>query len=175
EWYAVAKIAGLKMCQAYRQQHGFDAISLMPTNVYGPNDNFDLSSSHVLPALLRKFHEAKRSGAEAVEVWGTGTPRREFIYVDDLADAVVFLMENYSGMSPINVGVGLDIAISELASLIQGIVGYGGATCFDDSKPDGTPRKVLDVQRLAQLGWQPRVSLTEGIRRTYEWFAAQDC
>jgi GDP-L-fucose synthase len=170
EWYAVAKIAGIKMCQAYRRQYGFDAISLMPTNLYGPGDNFDLENSHVLPALIRKFHEAKAQGSPSVMVWGTGTPRREFLYVDDLAEAIVFLLERYSDERIINVGVGEDISIRELAELVKDVVGFGGDLVFDSSKPDGTPRKLLDVSRLKTLGWQARMPLREGIARTYEWF-----
>ena len=152
EWYAVAKIAGIKMCQAYRKQHGFNAICLMPTNLYGPGDNFDLNSSHVLPALIRKFHDAKVAGSESVTIWGTGTPRREFLYVDDLARAVIFLAENYHDNEIINVGVGEDISIADLASLVARIVGFNGKLEFDHSKPDGTPRKLLDVSRLMSLG-----------------------
>jgi GDP-L-fucose synthase len=170
EWYAIAKIAGIKMCQAYRRQYGFDAISLMPTNLYGPGDNFSLTHSHVLPALIRKFHEARESGAPNVPVWGSGTPRREFLYVDDLADAVVFLTERYSDPQWINVGVGSDVSIAELAALVGRVVGYTGAMQFDPSKPDGTPRKLLDVTRLRALGWSARTPLEVGIRATYEWF-----
>jgi len=170
EWYAVAKIAGIKMCQAYRVQHGFNAISLMPTNLYGPGDNFDLETSHVLPALIRKFHEAKRDGAAEVTVWGTGTPRREFLYVDDLAAAAVFLMENYDDPAIINVGVGEDTSIAELAGLVAGVVGFTGRIGYDRDKPDGTPRKLLDVSRLRSLGWSPRWGLEEGIRATYAWY-----
>jgi GDP-L-fucose synthase len=170
EPYAVAKIAGLKMCQAYRRQYGMDAISLMPTNLYGPGDNFDLESSHVLPALLRKFHEGALANAPAVEVWGTGRPRREFLHVDDLADAALFLMRNYSDELPINVGTGTDVSIEELARLIAGIVGYRGEIRFDASRPDGTPRKLLDVSRLHALGWRARIGLREGIEQTWAWF-----
>ena len=169
--YAIAKIAGLKMCQAYRRQYGFDAISLMPTNLYGPGDNFDLDTSHVLPALIRRFHHAVATDAPEVVIWGTGTPHREFLYVDDLADAALFLMKNYSGEQPINVGTGRDIAIMELATLIAAEAGYCGAIRTDPSKPNGTPRKLLDVSALTALGWRPRVSLSEGIRRTYEWYS----
>ena len=172
EWYAIAKIAGIKMCQAYRKQYGFDAISVMPTNLYGPGDNFDLENSHVLPALIRKFHEAKSSGAESVEVWGSGTPRREFLHVDDLADACVFLMENYSSADIVNVGWGRDISIAELADLIRGIVGFQGRIEFDRSKPDGTPRKLLDTSKLTALGWQPSIALDAGIARTYDWYCS---
>jgi GDP-L-fucose synthase len=170
EWYAVAKIAGIKMCQAYRKQHGFDAICLMPTNLYGPGDNFDLESSHVLPALIRKFHEAKLAGSEAVTIWGTGTPRREFLFVDDLAKAVIFLAENYDDGQIVNVGVGEDISIADLASLIAEIVGFDGKLAFDTSKPDGTPQKLLDVSKLSSLGWQAKTALHDGIAQTYAWF-----
>jgi GDP-L-fucose synthase len=170
EWYAVAKIAGIKMCQAYRRQYGFDAISLMPTNLYGPGDNFDLSNSHVLPALIRKFHEAKAAGAPEVVMWGTGTPRREFLHVDDLGAAAVFLMQEYSGEDIVNVGVGDDVTIRELAETIKAVVGYEGQIVQDLSKPDGTPRKLMDVTRLRGLGWQARIGLREGIEQTYAWF-----
>jgi GDP-L-fucose synthase len=170
EWYAIAKIAGIKMCQAYRRQHGFNAISLMPTNLYGPGDNFDLQNSHVLPALIRRFHEAKLRGDPEVVIWGTGTPRREFLHVDDLAGAVVHLMRSYDGEEVVNVGCGTDITIRDLAGLVAGVVGYAGRIGLDPSKPDGTPRKLLDVSRLAALGWQPRVTLEEGVRETYRWF-----
>jgi GDP-L-fucose synthase len=170
EWYAIAKLAGLKMAQAYRRQYGFDAITLLPTNLYGPGDNFDLKSSHVLPALLRKIDDAHRSGAEEVTLWGTGTPRREFLYVDDLADACLFLMLHYSDEPPINVGWGEDLTIRELAGLIAEVVGFRGRFVLDASKPDGTPRKVLDISRLAALGWRPQVPLRRGIELTYEWY-----
>ena len=170
EWYAIAKIAGLKMCQAYRRQYGFDAISAMPTNLYGPGDNFSLQNSHVLPALLRKFHEAKEAGRAEVEVWGTGTPRREFLHVDDLADACLFLMQNYQGESWVNVGWGRDETIAELAHTIRRVVGFEGSLRFDTSKPDGTPRKLLDTRRLTELGWTPKIGLEAGIRSTYAWF-----
>jgi len=170
EWYAVAKMAGIKMCQAYRKQYGFDAIASMPTNLYGPGDDFDLENSHVLPALLRKFDEAKAAGAEKVTVWGTGKPRREFLHVDDLADACVYLMRNYSAAEIVNVGWGRDISIAELAELIRKIVGFEGAIVFDASRPDGTPRKLLDTAKLTALGWQPSVSLEAGIRATYAWY-----
>jgi GDP-L-fucose synthase len=170
EWYAIAKIAGIKMCQAYRRQYGFNAIALMPTNLYGPGDNFDLSTSHVLPALIRKFHEAKESRAPAVVIWGTGKPRREFLHVDDLADAAVFLMHHYDGEEIVNVGVGEDITIHDLAVLVQQVVGYQGEIAFDPTKPDGTPRKLLDISRLKNMGWQARISLVEGIAQTYQWF-----
>ncbi len=170
EWYAIAKIAGIKMCQAYRKQYGFDAISVMPTNIYGPGDNFDLANSHVLPALLRKFHEAKMNDASSVDIWGSGTPRREFLHVDDLADACVFLMQNYSSPEIINIGWGKDVSILELAQLIKGVVEFEGRLTFDSSKPDGVPRKLLDIARVRALGWQPKVELDDGIKSTYEWF-----
>jgi len=170
EWYAVAKIAGIKMCQAYRRQYGFDAISLMPTNLYGPGDNFDLQNSHVLPALIRKFHEAKVANAPEVVMWGTGSPRREFLHVDDMADATVFLMGNYSGEGMVNVGVGEDVSIRELAALVGEVVGFEGRIVNDASKPDGTPRKLLDVSRLHAMGWKARIGLRDGISRTYQWF-----
>ena len=170
EWYAVAKIAGIKLCQALRKQHGFDAISLMPTNLYGPFDNFDLKGSHVLPALIRKFHEARQASTGEVEIWGSGTPRREFMHVDDLADAAVFLMERYSQPEIINVGVGYDVTIAELAELVKDVVGFEGGLRFDRTKPDGTPRKLLDVSRLAALGWRSRIELAEGVRQTYQWY-----
>jgi GDP-L-fucose synthase len=170
QWYAIAKIAGIKMCQAYTRQYGFNAISVMPTNLYGPGDNFDLQTSHVLPALLRKFHEAKQNGDQQVTVWGSGTPRREFLYVDDLADAVCFLMERYDSPDIINVGCGEDVTIAELAASIGKIVGYRGAIVFDRTKPDGTPRKLLDVSKCTALGWRAKTSLDDGIRATYEWY-----
>jgi len=172
EWYAIAKIAGIKLCQAYRQQHGADFISAMPTNLYGPGDNFDLATSHVLPALIRKVHEAKVSGAPTVTLWGTGTPRREFLQVDDCADALVFLMRNYSSHEHINVGSGSDLTILELAQTICRIVGYDGDIDLDTSKPDGTPRKLMDGSRMAAMGWQPKITLDDGIRSTYEYFLA---
>jgi GDP-L-fucose synthase len=174
EWYAIAKIAGLKTCQAYRRQYGFDAISAMPTNLYGPGDNFDLEKSHVLPALIRKFHEAKLRGDRKVVVWGTGTPRREFLYVDDLADALVFLMEHYSDARPLNVGTGTDVTIRELADQVRIAVGFDGELEFDTSKPDGTPRKLLDVSRLASLGWAAKTSLADGVAATYDWFRSNE-
>ena len=173
EWYAVAKIAGIKLCQAYRRQYGSDFVSAMPTNLYGPNDNFDLSSSHVLPALIRKFHDAKTSGDPRVEIWGTGSPMREFLHVDDLADACVYLMEHYSDDMHINVGTGVDLSIRELAEKVRGVVFPDAVLDFDTSKPDGTPRKVLDVSRLRELGWSPKYDLDSGIRSTYEWFLHQ--
>jgi GDP-L-fucose synthase len=174
EAYAVAKIAGLKMVQYYRRQYGFNGISLMPTNLYGPGDRFDPEQSHVIPALLRRFHEAKERGFGEVVVWGTGTPRREFLYVDDLADAAVFLMGRYEEEMWINVGVGEDITIQELAEMVKEIVGFRGRIVYDPSKPDGTPRKLLDVSRLFALGWRPRVSLREGLERTYRWYLEQE-
>ena len=170
EAYAVAKIAGIKICQAYRKQYGFDAISLMPTNLYGPGDNFDLEKSHVLPALIRKFHEAKIAGSPTVAIWGTGSPQREFLYVDDLADACVFLMHNYSSPEIINVGWGKDVSILELAELIKGVVGFEGQIVFDTSMPDGTPRKLLDTSRMQALGWIASVALVDGLKDTYDWF-----
>ncbi len=170
EWYAIAKIAGIKLCQAYRRQYGCDFISAMPTNLYGPNDNFDLTSSHVLPALIRKFHDAKLAGATSVEIWGTGSPMREFLHVDDLADACVFLMEHYSDDSHINVGTGLDLTIRDLAKKVRDIVYPEAELDFDTSKPDGTPRKVLDVTRLRELGWTAKIELGAGIQSTYRWF-----
>jgi len=172
EAYAVAKIAGLKMAQAYRRQYGFNAICLMPTNLYGPGDNFDPETAHVVPALIRKFDEAKRSGSPEVTIWGTGAPRREFLHVNDFADAAVFLMLHYDEEAIINVGTGEDITIRELAELIQRVTGYGGHLVFDPSKPDGTPRKQLDVSRLQALGWHVRIHLHEGLQDTYKWFVA---
>lgn len=166
--YAIAKIAGIELCNAYRAQYGCDFISVMPTNLYGPNDNYDLEKSHVLPALLRKFITAKRNNLDSVEIWGTGTPRREFLHVDDLAEACIFLMENYSEEGLINVGVGEDVTIAELAELIKSIVGYKGNIIFNTSRPDGTPRKLMDVQKLHALGWQAKISLKEGITAVYE-------
>ncbi|WP_036259745.1 GDP-L-fucose synthase [Methylocapsa aurea] len=170
EWYAIAKIAGIKMCQAYRRQYGRRYISVMPCNLYGQNDNFDLSTSHVLPALIRKFHEAKEAGKSEVVVWGTGTPLREFLYVDDLADAVVFLMDRYDGDEPINCGAGSDVTIRHLAETIGRVVGFEGSLVFDAGKPDGTPRKLMDSGRLAALGWQPKTKLEDGIAEVYRWF-----
>ncbi len=170
EPYAIAKIAGIKLCDAYRRQYGCNFISGMPTNLYGPNDNFDLESSHVLPALIRKFHDAKCAGEGVVEVWGTGAPRREFLHVDDLADACLFLMDNYSGESHINIGSGVDLSIAELADIVRAIVYPEAQLAFDTSKPDGTPRKLLDIGRLTALGWAPRIPLPEGIRSAYDWF-----
>jgi GDP-L-fucose synthase len=173
ESYAIAKISGIRLCRSYRLQHGCDFISAMPTNLYGPGDNFDLTSSHVVPALMRKFHEAKLEGAESAVVWGTGTPKREFLHVDDLADACLFLMEHYDGDEHINVGTGKDLSICELAEQIRDIVAPGMAISFDTSKPDGTPRKLLDVDRLHRLGWRHRTDLPEGLASTYAWFCAQ--
>lgn len=170
EWYAIAKIAGIKLCQAYRKQYGFDAISVMPTNLYGPGDNFDLTDCHVLPALIRKFHEGKEHGDDNVIVWGTGVPRREFLHVDDLADACLFLMENYSSGEIINVGWGRDISIAELAELVRDIVEFDGQIEYDKTKPDGTPRKLLEISRLIELGWQPSIALRDGIEGTYRGF-----
>lgn len=170
EAYALAKISGLKMCQYFNKQYGTNFISVMPTNLYGPNDNFDLNTSHVLPALIRKFHEAKTSNAPYVEIWGTGKPRREFLYVDDLADACLFLMKNYSGNDFFNIGTGEDVTIKELAELIGEVVGYKGELRFDTSKPDGTPRKLLDVSRIHRIGWRHKIELKKGLEMTYEWF-----
>lgn len=167
EPYAIAKIAGIKLCDAYRSQYGFSAISVMPTNLYGPNDNYDLQSSHVLPALIHKFHEAKKSGAPTVTMWGTGSPLREFLHVDDLADACSFLMQNWDEPGFLNVGTGTDLSIKDLALMIKEIVGYTGEIVHDTSKPDGTPRKLMDVSRLHALGWQHRISLAQGIRKVY--------
>ena len=166
--YAIAKIAGIKMCQSYNQQYGTDFISVMPTNLYGPNDNYDLNNSHVLPAMIRKFHEAKLEGKDSVEIWGTGTPKREFLYVDDLADACVFLMNNYSGSDIVNIGTGQDVTIAELAVGISKIVGYDGEIKYNTEMPDGTPRKLLDVSRLEEIGWKYSTSLKEGIEKTYK-------
>lgn len=170
EWYAIAKIAGIKMCQAYRRQYGCDFISAMPTNMYGPNDNFDLETSHVLPAFIRRFHEAKVSGAKEVVCWGSGTPRREFLYSDDLARACVFLMEHYSEEQFVNVGFGSDITIKELAELVRHVVAFPGEIRWDSSKPDGTPRKLMDTSVLTLLGWKPQVDLESGIRLAYQSF-----
>jgi len=170
EWYAVAKIAGIKTCQAYRRQYGFKAISLMPTNLYGPGDNFDLENSHVLPALLRRFHEAREAGAPSVAVWGTGDALREFLHVDDLARAVVHCMDNYDEEQFINVGTGEEVTIRDLATMVARVVGFTGELAFDRSRPDGTPRKLLDVSRIKALGWSPSIPLEEGIRDTYRWY-----
>jgi GDP-L-fucose synthase len=173
EAYALAKIAGIKLCQSYRKQFGCDFISAMPTNLYGPNDNFDLTSSHVLPALIRKFHDAKLEGRDEVVIWGTGTPRREFLHVDDLADACLFLMDRYEGAEHINVGTGEDLSIRELAELVRDVVHPRARLVFDTTKPDGTPRKLLDVTRLHDLGWSHRVLLLDGIVQTYAWFVTE--
>ncbi|MDN3555221.1 GDP-L-fucose synthase [Halomonas maura] len=170
EWYAVAKIAGIKLCQAYRRQYGFDAISLMPTNLYGPGDNFHPANSHVVPAMIRRFHEARETGRGEVTLWGTGSPRREFLHVDDLADACVFLMQHYSDEQFVNVGVGQDLTVLELAQLVARVVGYGGEIRTDPSKPDGTPRKLLDVSRLHAMGWQASIGLNEGMKDAYAWY-----
>ena len=170
EWYAIAKIAGLKLCEAYRKQHGVDYISAMPTNLYGPGDNFDLEKSHVLPALIRKAHEAKERGEKNITVWGTGAPRREFLHVDDCADALIFLLKNYSGAQHVNVGSGEDVTIKELARLVMSVVGLEGEIHFDRSRPDGTPRKLMSGERLATMGWRPSIDLREGIASTYKWF-----
>lgn len=170
QWYAIAKIAGIKLCQAYRKEHGCDFISAMPTNIYGPNDHYDLQNSHVLPALIRRFHEAKLAGADQVVCWGSGTPRREFLYSEDLARACLFLMQHYSEEQFINVGSGIDVTIKQLAETVAQIVGFGGEIKWDDSKPDGTPRKLMDSSRLFALGWKPRVDLETGIELTYKEF-----
>ena len=170
EWYAVAKIAGIKLCQAYRRQHGRDYISAMPTNLYGPGDNFDLNSSHVLPALIRKAHEAKLSGAEDITIWGTGTPRREFLHADDCASACVYLLQNYSDAVHVNVGSGEDITIYDLARMVCDTVGFAGPIVKDETKPDGTPRKLMSADKLRGMGWAPRIELVDGIASTYEWF-----
>lgn len=168
--YATAKIAGIRMCQSYNAQHGTDFIAVLPTNLYGPGDNFDLESSHVLPAMMRKFHEAKARGEASVGLWGTGSPRREFLYVDDLADAIVHLMESYSGSEIVNIGTGEDVTIKELAETIKRLVGFKGEIVWDVAKPDGTPRKLLDVSKLHGLGWRHKISLEDGLKATYGWF-----
>jgi GDP-L-fucose synthase len=170
EWYAVAKIAGIKLCQAYRKQYGRRYISVMPCNLYGPNDNFDLTTSHVLPALIRKFHEAKEEGRREVVVWGTGAPLREFLHVDDLARGVVFCLDHYDGYEHINCGAGCEISIRELAETVARAVGFAGEIVFDTSKPDGTPRKLMDSSRIRDLGWRPEISLQEGIAQSYHWY-----
>lgn len=172
QWYAIAKIAGVKMCQAYRKEYGRDYISAMPTNLYGPGDNFDLTSSHVLPALIVKAHNAKQNNAAALELWGSGKPMREFLYVEDLADACVFLLKNYSGDLPLNVGFGTDVTIRELAEIVCDVVGFKGGFTFDASKPDGTPRKLLDCGRLHALGWRAQTDLRTGIAKAYDWYKA---
>jgi GDP-L-fucose synthase len=174
EPYAIAKIAGIKLCQTYREQYGADFISVMPTNLYGPNDNFELETSHMLPALIRKCHEARERGEPEVAVWGTGAPRREFLHVDDLADACLFVMDNYSDKDPLNVGVGEDVSITEVAALVRNIVGFEGDIVYDTTKPDGTPRKLLDVSNLHSLGWRACIPLKEGIEQTYSWYLAAD-
>jgi GDP-L-fucose synthase len=171
EWYAVAKIAGIKMCQAYRREFGFNAICLMPTNLYGPGDNFDLHNSHVLPALIRRFHDAKMRGDQRVTAWGTGTPRREFLHVFDLADAIVLLLELYDDESIINVGCGVDVTIKELCETVMAVSGYGGRLEFDSNKADGAPRKLLDVSKINALGWRPKIPLRPGIEQVYAWFS----
>jgi GDP-L-fucose synthase len=170
QWYAVAKIAGIKLCQAYRRQHGCDFISAMPTNLYGIGDNFDLMNSHVLPALMLKIHRARQAGSPSVEIWGSGRPRREFLFCDDLADALVFLMTHYSEESHVNVGCGSDVTIREVAELLASVIGFEGRFAYDPSKPDGTPRKLLDISLLTGLGWQPQTPLREGLEQTYRWF-----
>jgi GDP-L-fucose synthase len=172
ECYAIAKIAGIKLCQAYRRQYGYDFISAMPTNLYGPGDNFDLASSHVIPALMRKAHEAKATGAKSMTIWGSGTPRREFLHVDDCASALVFLLKNYSDDNHVNVGSGTDVTIDELARLVMTAVGFAGTLEHDNVKPDGTPRKLMDASVLRQLGWSPHISLPEGLATTYAWYLA---
>ena len=174
QWYAIAKIAGVKLIEAYRREYGCDFISAMPTNLYGPNDNFDGETSHVLAALLIKIHQAKINKISSVEIWGTGSPRREFLHVDDLSSACIFLLEHYSDELHINVGTGTDLTIRELAELIAEVVGFEGTFAYNTAKPDGTPRKCIDVTRISQIGWAPRIDLLTGIRQTYEWFAAQD-
>lgn len=170
EWYAIAKIAGLKLCEAYRRQHGADYISAMPTNLYGPGDNFDLNASHVIPALLRKAHDAKAAGERNLAVWGSGAPRREFLHVDDCADALVFLLKTYSGAGHVNVGSGTDVTIAELARMVMDVVGLEGELLFDRSKPDGTPRKLMSGDKLAAMGWRPRIDLKSGLASAYKWF-----
>lgn len=170
EWYAIAKIAGIKLAQAYRRQHGCDFISAMPTNLYGPGDNFDLQGSHVLPALIRKVHQAKLDGANEIQIWGTGTPRREFLHVDDLADACVFLMKTYSDDEHVNVGSGSDVTILELTKMVMHSIGFAGEVVRDESKPDGTPRKLMSAEKLKGMGWHPTITLEDGIASTYRWF-----
>jgi GDP-L-fucose synthase len=170
EWYAVAKIAGIKLCQAYRRQYGCNFIAAMPTNLYGPGDNFDLEKSHVMPAMIRKFHEAKISGADSVTLWGSGKPKREFLHVDDMADACVYLLHHYDGEDIVNIGVGEDLEISELAEIVRTVVGFAGEIVYDASKPDGTPRKLVDAGRINRLGWRARIGLQTGIEQTYQWF-----
>lgn len=172
EWYAIAKIAGIKLAQAYRKQHGVDFISAMPTNLYGPGDNFNLQSSHVMPAIIRKVHDAKIKGEKEVIVWGTGTPKREFLHCDDCADALVFLLKNYSGMEHVNVGSGTDLTILELTKMVCDIIGFEGEIVHDLSKPDGTPRKLMSADKLKNMGWRPKIDLRDGVKSTYEWFLA---
>lgn len=174
EAYAIAKISGLKMCQYYKKQYGANFISCMPTNLYGPNDNFDLISSHVLPALIRRLHEAKINNTPSISIWGTGSPMREFLHVDDMADACIFLMEKYDGIEHVNIGTGEEISIRELALMIKEIIGYKGKLVFDETKPDGTPRKLLDINKLKQLGWTSKINLNEGINSTYKWYIEQN-
>ncbi len=174
EGYAVAKIAGLEMCKFFKMQYGDDFISCMPTNLYGPNDNFNLENSHVLPALIRKFDDAKKNGSQSVELWGTGSPLREFLYVDDMADACVYLLEHYSGLEHVNIGTGKEITIRELAELVRRITGFKGEIVWNSDMPDGTPRKLLNVDKLHEIGWKEKVSLEEGIRKTYEWYQSRD-
>ena len=174
EAYAIAKISGLEMCRFFKRQYGDDFISCMPTNLYGPNDNFNLENSHVLPALIRKFDDAKESGSPTVTLWGTGSPLREFLYVDDMADACVYLLENYSGEEHVNIGTGKEISIKDLAELVKEIVGYEGEIVWDDSMPDGTPRKLLNVDKLHNIGWKEKVSLRDGIKLEYDWYKAQN-
>ena len=174
QWYAIAKIAGIKMCQAYRRQYGFDAISVQPTNLFGIGDNFDYETSHMVAALIRKMHDARVSGADTVTIWGTGTPRREIMFADDMADACIFLMRNYSGEDFVNIGVGDDITITDFARLVADVVGFDGEFVYDTSKPDGTPRKLVDVTRLNALGWKSGISLREGVERTYAWFVENE-
>jgi len=170
EWYAVAKIAGIKLCQAFRRQYGCHYIAAMPTNLYGPGDNFDLEKSHVLPAMIRKFHTAQENNEASVTLWGTGKPLREFLHVDDLADACLFLLQNYDGEEIVNIGVGEDLSIAELADIVRDVVGFGGKIVYDTSKPDGTPRKLVDVSRINGLGWRAKIGLREGVAQTYRWF-----
>jgi len=170
EWYAIAKIAGIKMCQAYKKQYGFNAISIMPTNLYGTGDNFNLKNSHVMPALIRKFHDAKINQFPSVDVWGSGNPKREFLHVNDMADASVYLMNNYNDADIVNIGTGEDIKISELVDIIKGVVGYHGKINYDSSKPDGAPRKLMDVSKLKELGWVAAIALEDGVKDTYSWF-----
>jgi GDP-L-fucose synthase len=170
QWYALAKIAGLKLCEAYRLQYGCDFISVQPTNLYGPGDNYDLKGSHVIPALLRKFHKAKVDGAPEVEVWGTGTPLREFLHVDDLADALVFLMKTYSGRQQVNVGWGKEVSITDLVGVVRDVVGYAGRVRYNRDMPDGAPRKLLDISKIRKLGWEPRIELRDGLKHAYQWY-----